>query len=62
MDNATLVRLFQTETDPKKLADLMAEVDKRLDRLEGHAIARIKAQHKRQAEEVTQIIDTRKVG
>lgn len=57
MTTERLIEMIRTETDKRVLQYAAKELDKRLDQLEGRAVARIKAVEKRQAEEPTLIIE-----
>lgn len=57
MSNEALLSLYRSSQDKEVLAWVVFELDKRLNKMQGHAVARIKAIEKRQGEEVTEIIE-----
>lgn len=62
MDNATLIKLWKSELDIERLKAIEVLIEKSLNKLQGHETARIMAVERRQAEEVTQIINMEEVA
>lgn len=62
MDNETLIKLYRTETDPKRLAAIMEMLDRSIDRVSGRCVGRCIAVLHKQATDDTQIIDLKEVA